>query len=256
MIVRSLTDDCNLAIQLPAEPGDAAVALGQLKDALDSLSGQARSSLNLELNASKCALLLPRGHEEGVADGGVAACFQSLRVHTKGMKVAGAPVGDDDYCVDFVADKVDAMETKLRALRGINPKVGILLLRKCAMPALLYLAQVLPSSLSSEPFARFEDMVADCVADMLTFGPGARGPPCPPDRLAVFLPPASTPHVLQWCWAGGPRSDRRCGVRWLGLGLCRRRSDARSTRPWAGALRPAGTANAAVASRCVRRHQC
>ncbi len=108
--------------------------MGQLKDALDSLSGQARSSLNLELNnASKCALLLPRGHDEGVA-----ACFQSLRVHTKGMKVAGAPVGDDDYCVDFVADKVDTIETKLRALRGINSQVGMLLLRKCAMPALLY----------------------------------------------------------------------------------------------------------------------
>ena len=120
------------------------------------------------------------------------------------MKVAGAPVGDDDYCVDFVADKVDAMETKLRALRGINPQVGMLLLRKCTMPALLYLAQVVPPSLSSEPFARFDDMVADCVADMLTLGPGARGPPCPPDRLAVFRHRLRLPMCYNGAGLAGP----------------------------------------------------
>ncbi len=58
VIVRSPTDDCNLAIQLPAEPGDAAAALGQLKDALDSLSGQAHRHRSIWSSTPPCALLL------------------------------------------------------------------------------------------------------------------------------------------------------------------------------------------------------
>ncbi len=41
---------------------------------------------------------------------------------------------------------------KIRALQGIHPQVGMLLLRLCCMPLLNYLAQVVPPSLAAEHF--------------------------------------------------------------------------------------------------------
>ena len=57
---------------------------------------------------------------------------------------------------------------KIRALQGIHPQVGMLLLRLCCMPLLNYLAQVVPPSLVAEHFASFDAQVADFVLLLLT----------------------------------------------------------------------------------------
>ena len=44
-----------------------------------------------------------------------------MEVSSRGMKVAGAPIGDDDFCTEFVGQKVDTALDKMRALRGIHP---------------------------------------------------------------------------------------------------------------------------------------
>jgi hypothetical protein len=70
-----------------------------------------------------------------------------MRVSARGTKVAGAPIGDDDFCGQFVQLKVQGAMAKIRALQGIHPQVGMLLLPLCCMPLLNYLAQVVPPSL-------------------------------------------------------------------------------------------------------------
>ena len=62
IVVRSLTDDCNLAVQLPSEPADADATLRLLHGALNELAADAKEALDLDLNMAKCALLLPPGH--------------------------------------------------------------------------------------------------------------------------------------------------------------------------------------------------
>ncbi len=136
IVVRSLTDDCNLTLLLPSDRNEARVAVLQLRAALTQLETDAKENLNLDLNMSKCALLLPLRHsriEENLD------CFEGVKRPADGMRVAGAPIGDDDFCAHFVGRKVDAALAKCRALRGIHPQVGMLLLRKCCVQALSYL---------------------------------------------------------------------------------------------------------------------
>jgi hypothetical protein len=136
-VVRSLTDDCNLAVLLPSDREEARAVFLELRATL--AEADAKTNLNLDLNLGKCALLLPPDHallpEDLVRFDGIKA---------RGMRVAGAPLGDDVYCAEFVGQKVDAALAKCRALRGIHPQVGVLLLRKCCVQALNFLSQVVP----------------------------------------------------------------------------------------------------------------
>ncbi len=68
-------------------------------------------------------------------------CFSGMKVSTRGTKVAGAPIGDDDFCAKFVQLKVQEEMAKIRALQGIHQQVGMLLLGLCCM-SLNYLALV------------------------------------------------------------------------------------------------------------------
>ena len=99
IVVRSLTDDCNLAVQLPSDLAEADATLQRLHGALSELAADAKAALDLDLNLGKCALLLPLGH--------IAApdCFAGMEVSARGMKVAGAPLGDYDFCADLLARK-------------------------------------------------------------------------------------------------------------------------------------------------------
>jgi hypothetical protein len=139
--VRSLTDDCNLAVLLPSGREEAKVVVLQLRAALARLAVDAKTNLNLDINLSKCALLLPPGHALLPED---LVCFDGIKLPVRGMRDGGAPIGDDDFCAEFVGLKVDAALARCRALRGIHPQVGMRLLRKCCVLALNFLSQVVP----------------------------------------------------------------------------------------------------------------
>ena len=179
IVVRSLTDDCNLAVRLPSDPAEADATLRRLHGALSKLAAHAKAALALDLNMAKCALLLPPGHAAA------PDCFAGMEVSTRGTKVAGAPIGEDDFCAEFVGQKVDAALAKMRALRGIHPQAGMLLLRTCCLPQLNYLAQVVPPSLTVQHFARFDEGIASLVLELLTPPRGQR-PPCSDERMGVF----------------------------------------------------------------------
>jgi hypothetical protein len=73
-----------------------------------------------------------------------------MRVSARGTKFAGSPIGDDDFCAQFGQLRVQEAMARIRALQGIHPQVGMLLLRLCCMPLLNYLAQEVPTSLVAE----------------------------------------------------------------------------------------------------------
>jgi hypothetical protein len=104
-----------------------------------TLADDAKNTLNLDLNLHKCALLLPPGHASA------PSCFSGMRVSTRGTKVA-APIGDDDFCANFVQLKVQEAMTKIRALQA--PQVGMYaaaaLVLHAAAQLVKYLAQVVP----------------------------------------------------------------------------------------------------------------
>ena len=85
VVLRSLTDDCNLAVHLPSDEAQAHAALTRLHAVLTALADDAKTTLNLDLNLDKCALLLPPGHTSA------PSCFFEMKVSARGTKVAGAP---------------------------------------------------------------------------------------------------------------------------------------------------------------------
>ena len=139
-----------------------------------------------------------------------------MEMSSRGVKVASGPIGDDDFCTEFVGQKVDTALDKMRALRGIHPQVGMLLLRTCCLPQLNYLAQVVPPSLTAQHFARFDEGVATLVLEVLTPPRGQRLP-CPDDRMSVFR--RRLRLAVQW------RRPHRRGQYWRG---CLRRLCCRS----------------------------
>ena len=182
-VVRSLTDDCNLAVLLPSDREEAKAVVLELRATLAELEADAKTNLNLDLNLGKCALLLPPDHALLPED---LVCFDGIKLPARGMRVAGAPLGDDVYCADFVGQKVDAALAKCRALRGIHPQVGMLLLRKCCVQALNFLSQVVPPSLTAQHFARFDVELAAFVLELLTLPGRPHGLACAEERLSVF----------------------------------------------------------------------
>ena len=56
--MRSLTDDCNLAVLLPSDREEAKAVVLELRATLAELEADAKTNLNLDLNLGKCALLL------------------------------------------------------------------------------------------------------------------------------------------------------------------------------------------------------
>jgi hypothetical protein len=92
---------------------------------------------------------------------------------------------DDVDCAEFVGQKVDAL-AKCRALRGIHPQVGMLLLRKCCVQALNFFSQVFPPSRTAQHLARFDPELAAFVLDLLTLPGRPHGLACVEERLSVF----------------------------------------------------------------------
>ena len=205
VLVRSLTDDCNLMVHLPGERAEAKMALKSLRDAFTDLKSEAQKYLNLELNLGKCALLLPQDHVLLPED---AKCFEDTKVEARGMRVAGAPIGNDEFCAEFVGAKVDAAKAKIGALRGIHPQVGLLLLMLHAGPN--YLAQIVPPSLTVK---HFDMEVADFVLELMSLA-GAPGLPCPDARLLAFKQRLRLP--MRYGGAGLVGVDSICAAAFTG----------------------------------------
>jgi hypothetical protein len=54
-VVRSLTDDCNLAVLLPSDREEAKAVVLEMRATLAELEADAKTNLNLDLNLGKCA---------------------------------------------------------------------------------------------------------------------------------------------------------------------------------------------------------
>ena len=122
---------------------------------------QAKDIAGLLTLNDKCTLLLPPGLPlpEELPDGLVAS--------REGTKIAGAPVGTDQFTYRSVTNLVRRAQTTLKALNGIDPQVGFLLLRRCVSCALTYLSQVTPPLFMLGSLRNFDDRMFECAMQLI-----------------------------------------------------------------------------------------
>ena len=100
--------------------------------------------------------------------------------------MAGAPIGTDDFCKNFVKEKVKSVKKRIQCLSGIDPQVGMYLIRKCLIPALTFLAQVTPSTLTLGAFAKYDDFLIEFIETSILKPRGSSAPACTDDRKTKF----------------------------------------------------------------------
>jgi hypothetical protein len=173
-LAKALTDDLNIAI--PPASASETVA----RDIFKYVHTEAKRVAGMQLNLSKCYLLLP-------ADG-AGPCpppdFPSgLKIVTEGLKIAGAPIGTDSFCRQFVADALKNLTARLHALPGIDPQTGLGLLRVSIASAPIFLAQVTPTLVVGDLFTAFDQSMAQCALDVAQLPRSRPAPYCSEDRM-------------------------------------------------------------------------
>jgi hypothetical protein len=109
---------------------------------------------------------------------------EGVDITAAGIKLAGAPIGTDDYCRTFVDNKVKETMALTSKVKGMDPQVGMRLLQKCVGPALTYLQQSVPPTYTREPLAKVHQHMLDTVLQLLQDQDRAEPLPSSPDRMA------------------------------------------------------------------------
>ena len=127
---------------------------------------------NLDVNMTKTKLLLPPRHDgtphdldalqrpEGFPD--------DLIIVNSGLKIAGAPVGTDDFVTSFTREQLHGYAQRIEALCGMDPQVAFCLLRMCVASAPIFLAQTTPPLLTHNLFEEFDNRMIECAWRLLT----------------------------------------------------------------------------------------
>ena len=209
LILKALTDDFSMAILTDDDYLLNASRFRYLHRAMKKLQREARS-FGLELNLGKCALLLPQGitrdsseeaeqpsgsgsqtedeqeDQAGCANVSIADLFSEVKITEEGLRMGGAPIGTDDFCTNFVSSKVEKVKDRIGRLRGIDAQVAVSLLRKCIVPALVFLSQVTPPTITLPAFARYDSFLADFLESKVLTPKACTAPICGEDRLTKF----------------------------------------------------------------------
>jgi hypothetical protein len=183
LVPKALTDDLNIGI--PPAPLQDLLALGG--QAFEFIRTKSKSIAGMKLNAGKSYLLLPLqdGQQVDLTQLDPPPDFPAdLKLEARGLKLGGAPIGTDEYCSEFVAKRLSELEERLTALPGINPQVGMALLRVCVASGPVYLAQVTPPLLVDGLFEEFDSKMNACALRILSLPRAAPAPACSDDRLA------------------------------------------------------------------------
>ena len=85
------------------------------------------------------------------------------------IEILGAPIGDDNFCANFVAQKREnagKLLTHLEEVGTVDPQVGLLLLCHCgSFSKLVHLARSIPPSLVAEALKGYDDDVHQCISE-------------------------------------------------------------------------------------------
>jgi len=159
---RALTDD-NLISFFPTEE-DPSVLFDDVL-AYHKFMKVNLAKINLRLASDKSELLLPTGFID-FKDCPVLEEITVIHpdgdlISSRGIRIAGVPVGPDGYVRDFVDSSLHNYSSKLSALEGIDPQTGFALLRSCIAPSPIFLAQTVVPHLVFDLYCRFDRSVSN-----------------------------------------------------------------------------------------------
>ena len=114
---KALTDDYTLALPPPDTDEDHQILWDKCSDILKFIAAESKAKANLQLNFSKCNILAPPGIKDPIP--GTLPPGTSLK--REGLRLAGAPIGKDSFCSNYIAEQVRNIKKKIDALEGIDP---------------------------------------------------------------------------------------------------------------------------------------
>ena len=115
-------------------------------DILRAVAVTAKEIANLSFNFAKCNVLAPASLPDDTQE----LLPQGVSVVRAGLRLAGAPIGTDEFCATFFQAQVNSVKRKLAALADLSPQVGFALLRAGINPSLNFFAQVTPPHLDMQ----------------------------------------------------------------------------------------------------------
>ena len=91
---------------------------------------KSKRAAGLQLNMGKCGILLPPNSPRP-PNGSLPP---GVKINTDGIRLAGAPIGTDDFCKQFVRNQVTDATSRLDKLAVFNPQAVIDMIQLCIIP--------------------------------------------------------------------------------------------------------------------------
>jgi hypothetical protein len=141
---------------------DDGILAGSRKALLECLGiiEEAREWSGLEINLGKCWVF---------SRSDVSAFPTAVKKSdVPNLEVLGAPIGDDHFCEEFVANKANEAGTLLNQLPELqDSQVSLALLRQCGgFCKLAHLTRCCPSEQVGKPLGAFDDAVMGCLEEV------------------------------------------------------------------------------------------
>ena len=92
---------------------------------------------------------------------------KGTNLERNGIRLAGAPIGTDEFCKNYMKKKVNEIKLKMNALDGINPQIGLALLRTGIVPDLILVSQVTPPELTLESLTEHDKNIINTAFKFL-----------------------------------------------------------------------------------------
>src|SRR5690606_35637062 len=127
----------------------------------------------LKLNEDKGGLLLPPGAPDPSPE--TRACFPPGFVFRRdGFRIAGAPIGTNNFMSEFVANRVTEAIDKVKAIQAVSKqsaRAAHRLLTTCASKLLNFIATTVPPLISIPHLTAFDNFVQHTFFSIIRFEP-------------------------------------------------------------------------------------
>ena len=138
----------------------------KLRQVLEFFESQEATKHGLHLRLDKCSIWWPAAPDE---DTRAAYPSQVKQEYGDGTWILGAPVESDSFVRHAALNYVRTLVPLTNAIRDLEDmQVALTLFRNCAGACrMVYLLRTVPTSLASEEASLFDDLLLDCVREMV-----------------------------------------------------------------------------------------
>ena len=175
-VIKALTDDLTCGIPPPRSKEDAKNCWKMAAELLEFISTESEKVAGLPLNFSKCHALAPKS----IPNPPPKTLPNGTNIEREGLRLAGCPIGTDEFCKNYMQKIVREVQLKMDALQGIDPQIGIALLRIGIIPGLMLSSQVTPPKLTMESLIQHDTNIINTVFKLLN----------PPDKASPHPAPS------------------------------------------------------------------